>query len=418
MLKFKVEKSTWFFWGVILILFLSYSYHKVLFYPIHSIHSWRQADCVSLAKNFMDESNLLEPSIHNYISDGGESGKTAGEFTLLYYVIGKVWNITGTQLWIYRLINLGVLVLAVFQLFKILRDYWKSSFWSLITSLIILISPIIVYYGNSFLTNTTALACAIFGWNYFIRYRQKDKLNLLIISFLFFTLGGLFKITAAVSLLALFGVFSIEFLFSKWVKSIFFEKRKILTFTLFLVSFILIGAWYVYAEKYNQTHGGKYTFNDIWAIWMLDDEHYSNAIHFFSQITYRQLFAKLITWILALLGIFSFYITWKKGLQFFVLYTLLILGFSSLVLSILIVPVFITPFEVGYTEWLEPIFNISIPTLDTFTAMIIGIVIGLFIKKDSLIGFNIREILVKVSFKLISGFVFFSIGVNILVLSC
>lgn len=306
MLKFKVEKSTWFFWGVILILFLSYSYHKVLFYPIHSIHSWRQADCVSLAKNFMDESNLLEPSIHNYISDGGESGKTAGEFTLLYYVIGKVWNITGTQLWIYRLINLGVLVLAVFQLFKILRGYWKSSFWSLITSLIILISPIIVYYGNSFLTNTTALACAIFGWNYFIRYRQKDKLNLLIISFLFFTLGGLFKITAAVSLLALFGVFSIEFLFSKWVKSIIFEKRKILTFTLFLVSFILIGAWYVYAEKYNQTHGGKYTFNDIWAIWMLDDEHYSNAIHFFSQITYRQLFAKLITWILALLGIFSF----------------------------------------------------------------------------------------------------------------
>ena len=93
-----MKKTNLLFWGIVTILFFSYSYQEVLFYPIHSIHSWRQADCVSLAKNFINESNLLEPSIHNYISDGGKSGKTAGEFTLLYFIIGKIWNLTGVHL--------------------------------------------------------------------------------------------------------------------------------------------------------------------------------------------------------------------------------------------------------------------------------------------------------------------------------
>jgi len=327
-----VKKTNLLFWGIVTILFFSYSYQEILFYPIHSIHSWRQADCVSLAKNFINESNLLEPSIHNYISDGGKSGKTAGEFTLLYFIIGKIWNLTGVHLWIYRAVNLGLLLFSLFHLYKGLIHYWKSKFWSLFTSLIILTSPIIVYYGNSFLTNTTGIACAILGWSFFMRYKQLDKSKWLVGSLLLFTLAGLFKITAAVSIVALFGVFIFEILFQKKLSFKIFDKRKWLTFFLFVMSFLLIGAWYVYAEKYNQIHGGKYTFNDIWAVWMLDDEHYNNAVHFFKHITYFQLFPKLITWVLAIMALFSFYATWKKGIQYFLLYVFLILGFTTYII--------------------------------------------------------------------------------------
>ena len=233
-----MKKTNLLFWGIVTILFFSYSYQEIIFYPIHSIHSWRQADCVSLAKNFINESNLLEPSIHNYISDGGKSGKTAGEFTLLYFIIGKIWNLTGVHLWIYRAVNLGLLLFSLFHLYKGLIHYWKSKFWSLFTSLIILTSPIIVYYGNSFLTNTTGIACAILGWSFFMRYKQLDKSKWLVGSLLLFTLAGLFKITAAVSIVALFGVFIFEILFQKKLSFKIFDKRKWLTFFLFVMSFL------------------------------------------------------------------------------------------------------------------------------------------------------------------------------------
>ena len=165
-----------------------------------------------------------------------------------------------------------------------------------------------------------------------MRYKQLDKSKWLVGSLFLFTLAGLFKVTAAVSIIALFGVFIFEVLFQKKVKLVFFNNRKWFTFLLFLSSFLFIAAWYIYAEKYNQSHGGKYTFNDIWAVWMLDDFHYNNAIHFFKHITYYQLFPKVFTWILTILALFSFYATWKKGIQFFLLYLFIIIGFSTYII--------------------------------------------------------------------------------------
>src|SRR5690554_3966263 len=268
------------FWAIVVLLFFVYAFQEILFFPAHSIHNWRQADCISLALNFQETNNPFLPSIHNFISDNGTSGKSAGEFTGLYYLVGKLWAWFGVHLWIYRLINIAILFFASFSLYKALLKKWDDVFWSLFVSLFIFTSPLIVYYTPNFLTDITALGFTIWGWSKFIRFTQEKRFKYLIFAFSFFTLAALLKVTAGISVLSLLGVFGLElFGIFKSEKRIFLEKGK--TILLSISSFFLVFLWYYYASRYNAIHGGKYTFNDLWSYWSISEEHYKNAILFF-----------------------------------------------------------------------------------------------------------------------------------------
>ncbi len=316
-----------YFWGLVVILFLVYAYQKILLFPAHSIHSWRQGDCLSLAANFMDNNNPFAPSIHNYISDGNTSGKSAGEFTGMYYLMGKLWNVFGIQIWMYRLANYGLLVFACFSLFKVLNRYWNSVYWSLTVSLFVLTSPLIVFYTPNFLTDITALSFSIYGWAFFLQYLENKENKKFYWALFLFLLAALFKITAAVSLLSIGGIYLLELIgFFKSEKSFFDRKWKF--FCCFLVSLLAIASWYIYAEYYNKIHGGKYTFNSLWPLWGLDDTQYHNAIKFFLDITIHQFFHKLILVVLVVLSLTAFIITFTKSKRIFTLLFLIFLGYT------------------------------------------------------------------------------------------
>ena len=296
-------------------------------FPAHSIHSWRQADCLSLSKNFTDNNNPFTPSIHNYISDDQTSGKSAGEFTGMYFIIGKIWGITGVQLWIYRLVNLFLLGFACFSLFKTLQKTWDSTYWSLFVSLFVLTSPLIVFYTPNFLTDITALSFTIWGWSYFLQFSQIKTNRKLIISFGLFALAALFKISAAVSLLGIFGIFILEFIGAfKKQENLFTQKWKHLLY--FFSTILVVISWYIYAEHYNSIHGGKYTFNSLWPLWELDELHYNNAIKFFKEITIFQLFNKIVLASLFLLTIIALIITFIKNRKVFFLLVFILFGYT------------------------------------------------------------------------------------------
>lgn len=319
------------FWVLFTLLFFVYAYQEILTFPAHSIHSWRQSDCLSLAQNFMGTNNPLEPSIHNYISDNETSGKSAGEFTGLYYLVGKIWNITGVNLGVYRAINIILMAIACFALFNSLRKKWKDTFWSLFLSLFLFTSPLIVFYTPNFLTDITALAFTIMGWAYFIRYLGNKHFNLLIFSFGLFALAALFKITAAISFLSLLGIFGLE-LIGAFRKTPPVFKYQMKTFILFIGVILIILSWYFYAEYYNQLHGGKYTFNNLWPLWALTPDHYKKAIAFFNDITFWQFFHRGIFWMIALLTLSAFIITFKNQKKVFVFLLFIFFGSTCYVI--------------------------------------------------------------------------------------
>lgn len=268
------------FWSILLLLFLVYAYQEILFFRPHSMHNWRQADCISLSQNFIEEKNPFQPSIHNYISDHDTSGKSAGEFTGVYYLMGRIWEFTGVQHWIYRLFNILMMSFACFSLYKTLQLLWKDTFWSLFLSLLLFASPLIVYYTPNFLTDITALALTVWGWSLYVRYSIEGKRKQLIAAFVLFTFAALLKITAAITVLSLLAVVGLEAL-GCWKHSTYRTAKPWRTVAIGAVALLVVFGWYYYASVYNGKHGGKYTFNDLWPIWDLKPENYAAATKYF-----------------------------------------------------------------------------------------------------------------------------------------
>ena len=264
----------------------AYSYHKVVTYKPQSMHSWRQADCTSIAHGYIKENNLLEPQIHNLISDDLSTGKTAGEFPGLYYVVGKLWQLFGHHEWIYRLLVLCLFLASVFCLFRALTKH-LDQFWAIVLSLTIFTSPLVVFYANNFLSNVPALSFAIFGLAVYFDYREKPSSRKWLFICLLFMISGLLKVTGLIGFIGICGA-ELVMVLSK--------RRKVNWLPFFgggLLTLFFVFLWYSYAGHYNELHGGKYTFNDFWPIWQMSAEDIIAGCKFFGKITFFQLFSPL-----------------------------------------------------------------------------------------------------------------------------
>lgn len=151
---------------LLLTLAMYYHYDEILLKRPQSTHKWRQTDCASLALNYYQNGmKFFTPETHNLTSDGGTSGKAAtSEVPLLYFFVALLYKIFGYHEYIYRLLNTAIFLSGLFYLHKIFRLFISDAFWSIGFALIFFTSPVLVFYGNNFLTNSSALALSIIGW--------------------------------------------------------------------------------------------------------------------------------------------------------------------------------------------------------------------------------------------------------------
>lgn len=262
-----------------LLISFSYNYLEIFkMYP-HSLHTWRQADCLSITLNYYQHGmNFLEPEIHNLISDDNTSGKTIGEFPILYYFIALLWKIFGIHLWIYRLVGLLVVFWGLFSLFKITSYFLKDNFWAMWLPMILFTSPIFADYGISFLTNVTAFSLVLVAFRYIQLYYAENKTSKLYIAMLFFLLAGLLKTSSLISFVFLLVIFVGERIpFMNRDKAFLFKKFSAII-PMILV-FIGMLTWYSYAESFNNIHKGRYTFNNLWPIWEMSRERIYEFLH-------------------------------------------------------------------------------------------------------------------------------------------
>ena len=129
---------------VLIILFFLNSYNTTLFLRPSSIHQWRQADCLSIAKNYYEEGmNFFQPKIH---FQGPKEGKAVSEFPILNFTAAYLWKIFGEHEYLYRLLGYVIYLTAIFFLFNLLlRINIRPLFCFLIIG-IVLTFPLITYY--------------------------------------------------------------------------------------------------------------------------------------------------------------------------------------------------------------------------------------------------------------------------------
>ena len=132
-----------------------YGYHEIIFKRPQSVHYWRQADCASLALNYYQHGmEFFKPQTHNLTSNGGTTGNAStSETPLLYYTVAVMYHVFGYHEYLYRLLNTLLFLTGLYYLYRLSSNVLRSQFWSTLLPLLVFTSPVLVYYGNNFLSN-------------------------------------------------------------------------------------------------------------------------------------------------------------------------------------------------------------------------------------------------------------------------
>ncbi len=312
-----------------LLISLAYNYIHIFQLGPRSLHIWRQSDCLSITLNYYQHGmNFFEPEIHNLIADDNTSGKTIGEFPLLYYSVAGLWKLFGVHEWIFRFVGLLFVFWGLFSLFKTTNCFLKDTFWALWIPLILFTSPVFADYGVSFLTNVPAFSLVLVAFRYVQLYYEKNKISLLYFAMLFFALAGLLKTSSLISFFFLVVVFFGERI--PWFNKgkVYLFKRATVLIPMFLVLF-LVFAWYYYAEWFNGIHNGHYTFNHLWPIWELSKEKIHEYFVTIGKLTVHLVF-NVYTLVLFLIMFLTILITPRKNIGFFYFGSIILLGGSLL----------------------------------------------------------------------------------------
>lgn len=277
------------FIAVFAFLFYFFGLHKTLFYPAQSVHIWRQTNCLSLTQNYYQHDlPFFSPEMHNQFPNDGESGKSVGEFPIIYFSVAKLWKIFGKQEWIFKLVQNAIFFLGLFALFAGLRRVLKNQFWAGFISLLIFTSPMIVFFGPNFLPDVPALSFVFMAWYFVIKFLDQRKTINLWLTAALFCLACLLKITSAISVFALGGWVVFELIFLKKEQKIFrFRTRHFLPFFIAVIPVLL---WYWYVDHYNSSHGGHFSFHGIWPIWDMDKDHFIRVIDILDKIYFKEMF--------------------------------------------------------------------------------------------------------------------------------
>lgn len=269
------------FLGFFLLTAWFYNYHNLVSARPQSLHAWRQADGASLALNYSRNGmKFFQPETHNLTSDKGNSGKVApSETPILYYYIALQYKVFGYHEFIFRLWNTVFFFLGLLALFGIINRLSGDSFWSVSIPLFLFSSPVLAYYANNYISNTTAFSFVLMGWYFFFKYYDHQKLKKLILPFVFFTIAAALKITALFSVLAL-GLLiiadSFRLLPSPGKKQHFRNHVQLIMVGILIILPSVL--WIFYARDYNLQHDTTYFSTTIFPVWELSSESISDIL--------------------------------------------------------------------------------------------------------------------------------------------
>lgn len=364
----RIQRTTavhpaWWLLAILLGLMAWYGIFEIIDDRPHPLHIWRNTDSLSITLNYYDhDMNFAEPEIHNYISDGGTSGKTAGEFPGWYYLMALLWKVFGVSEALYRGVVGGLFVLSLFAMHGALRRL-TGPLWSTLLTVWVFVHPALVYYGFAFITNVPALSFALLGGSAFIHYAYERKKKQLYLALFFFAIAGLLKVTALLLFCTIGALLLLEWAGVRLLKDRQLFERHFQFLVLMATALLPIVFWYLWAADYNATHGGKYTFNSIWPLWEADAAYRQRTYEEIFAFTGRQIMAP-INWMLYGLS-FVFLMVRASKLPRLLWLTPLILNLGAFIYSIL-----------WFQAWADHDYyfiNLYVAPLVTLTSAVLGL---------------------------------------------
>jgi hypothetical protein len=229
-----------------------------------SVHQWRQSDCASYVKTFYrNHTNVLTPGTYNL---AGKEGRVASEFPIIYYAAAKIQMITGEHYWVIRGLTFLCYLLGLMALLGCIRKWIPQQFYAAFSVIILATSPYYYYYALNFLPNIPAISLSFIGLFFLLNYDEREKIWLLIVGMLSFTLAMLLKPTDGGILFVAYILAKVfDLFFSRHLKH---QRKKIVPL---IIGFIFIAIvniiWVKYVDWYNDVNGNHQNLIGIYPIW-------------------------------------------------------------------------------------------------------------------------------------------------------
>ena len=257
------------FFVVLLIQFFFYDYFTMIDELPVSVHMWRQSDCLSFVMNYYQNGmDPLKPQIHHVLAG---NGYTVAEFPAMYYLVALGYHIFGPHEWVYRLIWMLTLAAGLFCFYRTLLIFLKDQFWAIGISALLFCSPVLAFYGNSFIIDPAALSFTLIAWYFFAQFMLNRKRRWLVLSILTFLFAGLLKEPALISFVALTGLWILWWLV-EWQKT---GRRPKISPAMILLFFLpALGGlvWFFVKQHYNELHQNVAFLAEIRPIWEISPE--------------------------------------------------------------------------------------------------------------------------------------------------
>lgn len=252
------------FFITIVALFFIYTYPSVLPQHPKAVHQWRQCDGLSITMMYVHNGlNPFQPEVHNRHGEG----KTVAEFPIIYYVNAAIITVIGVRHkdTVTRGMNLMILYLGLFFLFRIGLIVFKNGWLALMPVIFLHSCPIVAYYAASSVPDVAALSFVITGIYFLIEYLINRKERSFWIALIFTALAGMIKSTILIPYLA----FSFVLLLAVVTQH---EKLKISFINLVLLSLPLLAtfSWAIIAARYNAAHENITFLLNIKPIWGIE----------------------------------------------------------------------------------------------------------------------------------------------------
>ena len=315
---------------LLMVLFSLYGVFDHFFDGILPIHEWRKTDSLSIAYNYAKGAPFLEPQTQ-WISANG-TRNAAAEFPIIYFILGKLWQVFGHHEWMSKALSISILFIAISLFSEVMEFLFQHKRKALLFVFLMASSPVLIFYADSILPNVYAFAFVLlgaYGTFKFIRSKQVFWLGFLT---LFFALAVLIKITALICLLSFGGAYFF-FVLIKQGQS--FKSQANFWFS-FLLSFLFILVttylWYSYAIRYNEKVGSDLFSTTVRPIWEVDAET-RKAI--WQQFWKHMLPGLYHPSMLILATLFFLYAARKKWIEPYVIYVMIMGGLGLVAYFIL-----------------------------------------------------------------------------------
>ena len=193
-----LKKLNWTYALLIILLILGVylrSYH--LDFPSIGYHNMKENEYISEAIFFNEQGDFLHRRTYNFygLEQGPGYFEEYAQPPLIPYMTTLFWKVTGEQLWVPRLIIMLFMLGSILTIYFVVKKLTKSEYMALLSSFLLTIMPLGVYFGRNVQPESPALLFILLAANFYLKWAENLDKKQLLYTMLALSFAGMFKLT-------------------------------------------------------------------------------------------------------------------------------------------------------------------------------------------------------------------------------